>query len=82
MIRLFVAQFAYYAIICVAYRAVAQAQYLALAIADFMLATLAYLMIRHIATNQSSVTSWLSYALGGVAGSVVGTWVSKTWLGV
>lgn len=74
---MFFIQVTSYSIMCINFRAVAQAQYLWASLSDFAIATLSYFVIKRIAHNDNSFHQWLGYALGGVAGSILGIWLSK-----
>jgi len=74
---LFVLQLTNYTLLVVNYRAVAQAHYFWSAISDFIIASFSFFVIKKIATSENSVHGWLGYALGGLAGSILGIWVSK-----
>jgi len=77
---LFATQLALYLLICINYRAVAQTNYWLASISDFVIATIAFFIIKKIAKDESkSVFLWLGYALGGVAGSIAGIWISHTY---
>lgn len=80
-ITLFCIQLIAYALLCINYRAVAQAHYVQSAISDFVIATLSFFVIRRIAKSEDTFHGWLGYALGGVAGSFLGIWLSKILLG-
>lgn len=75
---LFALQLVNYTLLCVNYRAVAHADYLQASVSDFLIASLSFFVIKKIATDESkNVYLWLGYALGGVAGSITGIWLSK-----
>lgn len=81
-ITIFVFQVLNYCLLCINYRAVAQANYLHIAVSDFAVATVTYFLIRKVATAaEGSVLPWLAYASGGVVGSLLGVWLSATYLG-
>ena len=77
---LFLMQLTNYTLLVVNYRAVAQAHYFWSAISDFVIASFSFFVIKKIATSENTVHGWLGYALGGLAGSIVGIWVSKLML--
>jgi len=76
---LFVIQVFTYAVFCVNFRAVSDAQYHTAAISDFILASTSFFVIRKIAHGQDHIHQWAGYALGGVAGSYLGIWLSITY---
>ena len=78
---LFFIQIVLYGILCINFRAVAQAHYLWASLSDFAIATLGYFVLKHLATSASTVHQWLGYALGGVAGSIFGIYLSTVLLG-
>ncbi len=59
----FIIQFTSYALLCVSYRAIVKADYVILGVVDFTIASLNFFQ-------------WCGYALGGVIGSLLGTWAS------
>ncbi len=78
---LFFIQIVGYALLCINYRAVGRGEYVTSAISDFMIASLTFFVIKKIADDESkSVLLWLGYALGSIVGSVLGIWISKTYL--
>ncbi len=78
---LFFIQIFTYSIFCVNFRAVSQGQYNLTAATDFVLATTSFFVIRKIAHGADHIHQWLGYALGGVAGSYLGIWISITFFG-
>jgi len=78
---LFFIQIFTYTVFCVNFRAVAQGQYNLTAATDFVLATTSFFVIRKIAHGQDHIHQWAGYALGGVAGSYLGIWISLTYFG-
>lgn len=78
---LFAVQVVSYTLLCINYRAVAQAHYVQSAISDFAIASLGYFVIKKLANSDNSLHQWLGYAMGGVAGSILGIWLSKVLLG-
>lgn len=73
---LFFIQIINYGLLCVNFRAVAQTQYNLSAVTDFTLATMSFFIIRKISKNDDTFHQWLGYALGGVAGSYSGIYIS------
>lgn len=73
---LFVIQLVSYTLLVVNYRAVAQANYFWSGITDFAIASFNFFVIKKIAKSEDRFHLWLGYALGGLAGSFVGIWVS------
>jgi len=78
---MFIIQVVSYGLLCINFRAAAQAHYLWASLSDFAIATLGYFVLKHLATSASTVHQWLGYALGGVAGSLLGIWLSTVILG-
>lgn len=78
---LFLIQLLNYSIWCVNFRAVADTHYHTAAASDFMLASIQFFVIRRIAQGQDHLHQWAGYALGSVAGSYLGIWISSTFLG-
>jgi hypothetical protein len=72
----FAIQFVQYLIVTVNMRAVSAGKYRWTAITDFAIAGLGFVLIQRVAETHSA-GAWLGYALGGVAGSQVGIWLSK-----
>jgi len=70
-----------YLLLVLNFRAIAQTNYITTAWTDFLFASLTFFvfkrMIKHGAEN---VGQWLGYALGGVVGSLLGIWLSHTYL--
>lgn len=79
-LAVFASQVVNYAVLCINYRAVAHGNYLHIAISDFAAASVTYFIIRKIAKSEESIVLWLAYALGGVVGSILGVWLSATYL--
>jgi len=75
-IIMFVIQTFNYGMMVVNYRAVAQANYFWSALSDFMLATFSFFVIKKIANSDDSWHLWFGYAMGGVAGSLLGIEIS------
>lgn len=78
---MFAIQIVSYSLLCINFRAVAQAHYLFASLSDFAIATLTYFVIKRIAHSDNTLHQWLGYALGGVAGSLLGIWLSTVILG-
>ena len=78
---MFAIQVASYSLICINYRAVAQVHYTWSALSDFVFASLSYFVIKRIAHSDNTFHQWLGYALGGVAGSILGIYLSTVLLG-
>jgi hypothetical protein len=78
---MFAIQVVSYGLLCINFRAVAQAHYLWASLSDFAIATLGYFVLKHLATSASTVHQWLGYAFGGVAGSILGIYLSTVLLG-
>lgn len=79
---LFFIQLLNYTIWCINFRAVADTHYNTAAASDFMLASIQFFVIRRIAHGQDHLHQWAGYALGSVAGSYLGIWISANLLGV
>jgi hypothetical protein len=73
---MFIIQTFNYGMMVVNYRAVAQANYFWSALSDFMLATFSFFVIKKIANSDDSWHLWFGYAMGGVAGSLLGIEIS------
>jgi len=73
---MFLIQCLNYTLLVVNYRAVAQANYFWSALTDFTIASFSFFVIKKIAKSDDSLHLWLGYALGGLAGSILGIWVS------
>lgn len=73
---MFVIQLISYTLLVINFRAVAQADYFWSALTDFTIASFSFFVIKKIAKSDDSIHLWLGYALGGLAGSVLGIWVS------
>ena len=73
---LFFIQIVVYSILCINYRAVAQTQYHLAALTDFMIGSMSFFVIRKIARSEDSLHQWIGYALGCVAGSYLGIYIS------
>jgi uncharacterized membrane protein YfcA len=78
---LFLIQLLNYSIWCVNFRAVADTHYHTAAVSDFMLASIQFFVIKRISQGQDQLHQWLGYALGSVAGSYLGIWISATFFG-
>jgi hypothetical protein len=73
---MFIIQLVNYSLLVINYRAVAQANYFWSAITDFTIASFSFFVIKKIAKSDDSFHLWLGYALGGLAGSITGIWIS------
>jgi len=73
---LFIIQSVNYSLLVINYRAVAQANYFWSAITDFTIASFSFFVIKKIAKSDDSFHLWLGYSLGGLAGSIIGIWIS------
>jgi surface polysaccharide O-acyltransferase-like enzyme len=78
---MFVIQVVSYGLLCINFRAVAQAQYFWASLSDFIIATLGYFVLKRLAHSDNTFHQWLGYALGGVAGSLLGIYLSTVVLG-
>lgn len=75
-IVLFFVQVLMFSVLCVNFRAIASAHYHHAAISDFIIASLQFFVIKRIADSDQSIKHWAGYALGSVAGSYVGIYIS------
>jgi hypothetical protein len=73
---MFIIQLVNYSLLVINFRAVAQANYFWSAITDFTIASFSFFVIKKIAKSDDSFHLWLGYSLGGLAGSIVGIWIS------
>jgi hypothetical protein len=73
---MFIIQLVNYSLLVINFRAVAQANYFWSAITDFTIASFSFFVIKKIAKSDDSFHLWLGYALGGLAGSIAGIWIS------
>lgn len=72
-----------FALLCYNYRAVAKGDYVLSAISDFLIASMSFFVIKRIAKDEGdNFWLWLGYSLGGVAGSLLGIWISKTYFNI
>lgn len=74
----FAMQVVQYALITMNYRAVAKGKYLATAVTDLIHATIAFTLIKRIATSDSMVAQF-GYVVGGVAGAMLGLYLTRKW---
>jgi hypothetical protein len=74
---LFLVQTFLYGLLCINIRAVSQVDYVTAVASDFAIASMTYLVIRHIATDGGTLSSWIGYVLGSVCGTVAGIWLSS-----
>ena len=75
-IVLFFVQVLMFSVLCVNFRAIASAQYNLAAISDFIIASIQFFVIKRIAGSDDSIKHWAGYALGSVAGSYLGIYIS------
>lgn len=73
---MFIIQLISYTLLVVNYRAVAHANYFWSAITDFAIASFSFFVIKKIAKSDDSLHLWFGYAMGGLAGSILGIWLS------
>ena len=73
---LFFIQVVLYGLLCINFRAVALVHYHESAITDFIIASMNFFIIRKIAQSQEAYHQWIGYALGSVAGSYLGIYLS------
>lgn len=77
----FTIQFVNFGIWVLDVRFVSQANYTLAVISDALYCTLNFALIRKIAQTEETWTGYLGYTLGGVAGTIVGIWLSKLMTG-
>jgi len=75
-VLLFFIQVVMYGLLCINFRAVAQTQYNLAALTDFMIGSMSFFVIRKIARSEDAIHQWIGYALGCVAGSYLGIYIS------
>ena len=75
-IVLFFVQVVMFSVLCVNFRAIASAQYNLAAVSDFIIASIQFFVIKRIAGSDDSIKHWAGYALGSVAGSYLGIYIS------
>jgi hypothetical protein len=68
----FVTQCVSYILVVVNQRAVTHSEYLLTALSDFALGSLGFFLLRKIVKSDDALHQWLGYALGGVAGGIIG----------
>jgi hypothetical protein len=73
---MFLIQLVNYTLLVVNYRAIAQANYFWSGLTDFTVASFQFFVIKKISKSDDSFHLWLGFSLGGLAGSIVGIWVS------
>lgn len=73
---MFLIQLISYSLLVVNFRAVAQANYFWSAVTDFTIASFSFFVIKKIAKSDDSIHLWFGYAMGGLAGSILGIWIS------
>lgn len=76
-ILLFLNQFILYALWCVDVYFVAHTNYLLAASSDALYGTLTFMVIKKISTNENTLSGYFGYILGGVAGTILGIFLSK-----
>ncbi len=77
---LFGVQMCYYTLVCISWRAIAAANYPLIIVFDFMIGSFSFFIMRRVAQSETSALNWLSFATGGVLGSLLGTWISQSFL--
>lgn len=75
-LMLFIIQLVNYTLLVLNFRAVAHANYFWSGITDFAIASFSFFVIKKIAKSDDSFHLWFGYAMGGLAGSFVGIWLS------
>lgn len=73
---LFFIQIFLYGLLCINYRAVAEVQYHLAASTDFIIASFNFFIIKKIAHGTDNFHQWIGYALGSIAGSYLGIYIS------
>lgn len=73
---MFLIQLTSYTLLVVNFRAVAHANYFWSAITDFGIASFNFFVIKKIAKSDDSLHLWFGYSMGGLAGSILGIWIS------
>lgn len=68
-------QFVYYGLNAISFRYLARGSYVGLALSDAALACWTFSMIRHVA-NADGWREQVGYTLGGIAGSLLGLWLT------
>lgn len=77
----FLTQMVSYILVVVNQRAVTHSEYFLTAVSDFALGSLGFFLLRKIVKSDDALHQWLGYALGGVAGGVLGIIIAHS-LGV
>jgi hypothetical protein len=72
----FFLQFVYYFVITWNFRVIAQGHYLSIAISDMGIAAVNFTLVRKIASAESNMAR-AGYILGGAAGSLIATYLTK-----
>jgi len=79
---MFIVQVINWSLLCINIRAVAHANYLQIALTDFTIASINFFVIKKIAKEENETRAqWLGYSIGGVCGSILGTFISQLLLG-
>jgi hypothetical protein len=73
----FALMFLNYGLLCINYRMVARGSYLGTAWSDAAVAALGFTLIRHVA-EADSILAQAGYVCGGVCGSMLGLWLTRT----
>lgn len=73
---MFLIQLTNYTLLVINFRAVAHANYFWSGVTDFVIASFSFFVIKKIAKSDDSLHLWFGYAMGGLAGSYVGIWLS------
>lgn len=66
-----------YGLTCINFRMVARGSYLGTAWSDAAIAVLTFTLIRHVASTEALVAQ-VGYVCGGVCGSLLGLWLTRT----
>lgn len=77
----FFVQFVNFGIWVLDVRFVSQANYLLAVVSDALYCTLNFALIRKISRTEETLPGYLGYMLGGVAGTVIGIWLSQVMTG-
>lgn len=74
--RLALYQFLNYGLICMSIRYLAAGSYLGLAITDGAVAFCGFTIMQHVAKAETKLEQ-AGYVLGGIAGSMLGLWLTR-----
>lgn len=77
-LRLFALQFLNYGLICASFRFLAAGSYLGVGVLDGVIAGLGFALTRYVVAAETK-TERAAYIAGGVAGSLLGLWLTRNW---